>query len=47
VPPNGDSSATDLAHAFAGAGTVADAQRAMVLAPWDVIGWETMADALG
>jgi superkiller protein 3 len=47
VPPNGDSSATDLAHAFSGAGTVADAQRAMVLAPWDVVGWETMADALG
>lgn len=47
VPPNGDSSAAELAHAFAGAGTVGDAQRAMVLAPWEVVGWEVMAEALG
>jgi superkiller protein 3 len=47
VPPNGDADATELAHAFAGVGTVADAQRAMVFAPWDVIGWEVMAEALG
>ncbi|GAB7332739.1 hypothetical protein MBLNU13_g04480t1 [Cladosporium sp. NU13] len=47
VPPNGDADATELAHAFAGVGTIADAQRAMVLAPWDAVGWEVMAEALG
>jgi superkiller protein 3 len=47
VPPNGDADATALAHAFAGVGTVADAQRAMVLAPWESVGWEVMAEALG
>jgi hypothetical protein len=26
---------------------VADAQRAMVLAPWESVGWEVMAEALG
>ena len=46
VPPNGTSSAGELATAFAGVGTVADAQRAMALAPWERIGWETMAEAL-
>jgi superkiller protein 3 len=46
VPPNGTSSASDLAAAFAGVGTVADAQRAMALAPWERIGWEVMAEAL-
>jgi superkiller protein 3 len=47
VPPNGDADATELAHAFAGVGTVADAQRAIVLAPWNAVGWEVMAEALG
>jgi superkiller protein 3 len=47
VPPNGDADAAELAHAFAGVGTVADAQRAMVLAPWEAVGWEVMAEALG
>jgi superkiller protein 3 len=47
VPPNGNVDATALAHAFAGVGTVADAQRAMVLAPWESVGWEAMAEALG
>jgi superkiller protein 3 len=46
VPPNGTSSAGELAAAFAGVGTVADAQRAMALAPWERIGWEVMAEAL-
>jgi len=47
VPPSGNSSAGELAAAFAGVGTVADAQRAMALAPWERIGWEVMAEALG
>jgi len=47
VPPNGTSSAGELATAFAGVGTVADAQRAIALAPWESVGWEVMADALG
>lgn len=46
VPPNGDEDAAGLAHAFAGVGTVADAQRAMVLAPCERIGWENMAEAV-
>ena len=47
VPPSGGSSAGDLAAAFAGAGTLGDAQRAVVLAPWEAVGWEGMAGVLG
>lgn len=47
VPPNGNADAIELAHAFAGVRTVADAQRAMVLAPSEAVGWEVMAEALG
>jgi superkiller protein 3 len=47
VPPNGASSAGELAAAFAGVGTVADAQRAIALAPWEKVGYEVMAEALG
>jgi superkiller protein 3 len=38
--------ATELAHAFAGVGTVGDAQRAVMLAPWEAVGWEVMAKGL-
>lgn len=47
APPGGDSSAEALAGAFAGVGTVADAQRAIALAHWETIGWEVMAEAVG
>lgn len=46
VPPLGDVEASGLAKAFAGAGTVGDAQRATVLAPWERCGREALADAL-
>lgn len=47
VPPLGPLSAEDLARAFAGAGTVADAQRAVVCAPWRVEGWGSLAECVG
>jgi superkiller protein 3 len=47
VPPHGDLGAVGLAKAFAGTGTVADAQRAVVLAPWHQDGWNTLADTVG
>ena len=47
VPPHGGAGAGELAAAFAGVGTVADAQRAVVLAPWVGGGWGAMAGALG
>ncbi|KAJ9628688.1 Superkiller protein 3 [Taxawa tesnikishii (nom. ined.)] len=46
IPPFGSLEAAELAKAFANTGTVADAQRAIVLAPWERSGWETFADAL-
>jgi superkiller protein 3 len=46
VPPYGDLGAQELAKAFAGTGVVRDAQRAIVLAPWERSGWETFADAV-
>ena len=46
VPPFGDMNAEDLARAFAGTGAVKDAQRAVVLAPWEKSGWEAFADAI-
>ncbi|KAM3417777.1 hypothetical protein BST61_g6006 [Cercospora zeina] len=46
VPPNGILEADGLAQAFAGTGTVGDAQRAMFLAPWEKQGWEAMRRAL-
>ncbi|KAK8221963.1 Superkiller protein 3 [Zalaria obscura] len=46
VPPFGTMDAQDLAKAFAGTGTVADAQRAIMLAPWEAAGWEAFADGL-
>ncbi|GAB7352099.1 hypothetical protein MBLNU459_g2599t1 [Dothideomycetes sp. NU459] len=46
VPPYGDLDAQDLARAFAVTGVVRDAQRAVVLAPWERSGWETFADAV-
>lgn len=47
VPPLGELEAGELAGAFAGVGTLGDAQRAAVLAPWEAGGWEAMGEALG
>lgn len=46
VPPYGDLGAEELARAFAGTGAVRDAQRAVVVAPWERSGWEAFADAV-
>lgn len=46
VPPHGDLDAHDLAKAFAGTGAARDAQRAVVLAPWESSGWKSFADAV-
>ncbi|CZR57610.1 related to SKI3-antiviral protein [Phialocephala subalpina] len=43
IPPLGQLDAADLSEAFAGTGKVGDAQRAVMLAPWNNDGW----DALG
>ena len=46
VPPLGDLKVSGLAKAFAGVGTVGDAQRAIAMAPWESFGRVAMADAL-
>lgn len=47
VPPSGTLKAEDLAQAFAGVGTIGDAQRAIFLAPSQQSGWEALTEALG
>jgi superkiller protein 3 len=42
IPPRGLLESQDLAKAFAGTGRVADAQRAVLLAPWESFGWESL-----
>ncbi|KAK4556275.1 Superkiller protein 3 [Recurvomyces mirabilis] len=46
VPPMGELEPSTLAIAYAGAGTVADAQRATFLAPYDPAGWHAFSDAI-
>lgn len=46
VPPHGSMHAADLAQAFAGVGTVGDAQRAAFMAPWESAGWRALSEAL-
>ncbi|KAF2166243.1 hypothetical protein M409DRAFT_55103 [Zasmidium cellare ATCC 36951] len=46
VLPLGDMEAGELARAFAGVGTVGDAQRAVFLAPWEVSGWRALGEAV-
>jgi superkiller protein 3 len=47
VPPNAELNAVGLAEAFAGTGSAADAQRAVMLAPWGMEGWNALVDAVG
>ena len=46
VPPKGVLTAEELCDAYAQAGTVADAQRAIITAPWRREGWEGLADCV-
>jgi superkiller protein 3 len=46
VPPKGPLQAEELCEAFAQAGTVADAQRAIFVAPWKNIGWDALVEGL-
>jgi superkiller protein 3 len=46
VPPRGDLGAADLAHAYAGTRSAANAQEAIVVAPWLASGWDCLADAV-
>ena len=43
VPPKGPLNAEDLSKAFAGTARPADAQRAIMVAPWLTDGWERLA----
>lgn len=47
VPPMGGLEADELAGAFAGTGSAADAQIAIALAPWERAGWESLGEAVG
>ena len=46
VPPKGPLGAEDLCDAYAQAGTVGDAQRAVMTAPWRREGWEALVDSI-
>lgn len=46
VPPCGKLDAGDLAGAFAGTGKVADAQKAVFIAPWSRGGWDALGDTI-
>jgi superkiller protein 3 len=46
VPPRGDLGAEDLAMAYAATGRAADAQTAIVVAPWETTGWAALQDAV-
>ena len=43
VPPRGLLGAEDLCEAYAGTNRVGDAQRAILVAPWKVHGWEALS----
>lgn len=42
IPPRGELEGQDLARAYAGTGRAADAQRAVLLAPWEKDGWRAL-----
>lgn len=46
VPPKGSLRAEDLAAAYTGTHTTADAQRAIMLAPWMRAGWREIAEGI-
>jgi superkiller protein 3 len=46
VPPRGQLGPEELSDSFAQAGTVADAQRAVFVAPWRREGWEALVEVV-
>jgi len=46
IPPWGQLGTEDLAKAYAGTGTAADAQVAILVAPWLAYGWDALGDAV-
>lgn len=46
VPPQGAMQPPELASAFAGIGSIGDAQRAINLAPWEMTGWKGLVGTL-
>ncbi|KAI1172027.1 tetratricopeptide-like protein [Nemania sp. FL0916] len=46
IPPKGELEAVDLADSYAGTGCVADAQVAILIAPWARSGWESLGSAV-
>ncbi|KAF2007972.1 TPR-like protein [Amniculicola lignicola CBS 123094] len=46
VPPHGELGAVGLAKAYAGTSVVGDAQRAILLAPWEKEGWIALAEGV-
>ncbi|KAI0418833.1 tetratricopeptide [Xylaria grammica] len=46
IPPKGELGAADLANAYAGTGSVADAQAAILIAPWSSSGWGSLGSAV-
>ncbi|KAI0205895.1 tetratricopeptide-like protein [Astrocystis sublimbata] len=46
IPPKGELGAIDVADAYAGTGSIADAQAAVFIAPWTRSGWESLGSAV-
>jgi superkiller protein 3 len=46
VAPRGDLAAEDLARAYAGTGRAVDAQTAVMVAPWEKAGWQTLGEVV-
>ncbi|KAI0391231.1 tetratricopeptide-like protein [Xylariaceae sp. FL0594] len=46
IPPRGQLGAADLAQAYSGTGSVADAQAAIFIAPWVQDGWKSLGDVV-
>ncbi|KAI1437346.1 tetratricopeptide [Xylaria sp. CBS 124048] len=46
IPPKGELEAVDLSNAYAGTGSIAAAQAAILIAPWARGGWESLSYAV-
>ncbi|KAK4150105.1 hypothetical protein C8A00DRAFT_37292 [Chaetomidium leptoderma] len=46
VPPRGDVAAVDLARSYAGTGRAMDAQKAVMVAPWEKSGWQALGEVV-